>query len=40
LKGVDLRDPLKPRTPEEDQATTFPDTSVMVTTVLLNVDCT
>src|SRR5688572_19719313 len=37
-KGVDLREPLKPRTPADDHATTFPDTSVMVTTVLLNVD--
>src|SRR4051812_5943439 len=37
-KGVDLREPLKPRTPADDQATTFPDTSVMVTIVLLNVD--
>src|SRR5271165_4693283 len=28
--GVDLRLPLKPRAPAEDQATTFPETSVMV----------
>src|SRR6266481_3049819 len=34
--GVDLREPLKPLTPDDDQATTFPDTSVMVTMVLLN----
>jgi hypothetical protein len=34
--GVDLRDPLKPLTPADDQATTFPETSVMVTIVLLN----
>src|SRR5271166_3293656 len=36
--GVDLRLPLKPRAPAEDQATTFPETSVMVMMVLLNVD--
>src|SRR5688572_2823056 len=36
--GVDLREPLKPRTPADDQETTLPETSVMVTTVLLNVD--
>src|SRR5215471_19400840 len=35
-KGVDLREPLKPRTPADDQATTFPETSVIVTMVLLN----
>src|SRR5215831_8312058 len=35
-KGVDLRDPLKPFTPADDHATTFPETSVMVTMVLLN----
>src|SRR5262245_56674054 len=35
-KGVDLREPLKPFTPADDHATTFPDTSVMVTMVLLN----
>src|ERR1051325_7861917 len=34
--GVDLREPLKPFTPADDQATTLPDTSVMVTIVLLN----
>src|SRR4029078_9425185 len=34
-KGVDLREPLNPFTPEDDQATTFPETSVMVTIVLL-----
>src|SRR6476659_1513989 len=33
--GVDLREPLKPFTPADDQATTFPETSVMVTMVLL-----
>src|SRR5438128_198775 len=37
-KGVDLREPLNPRTPADDQATTLPDTSVIVTTVLLKVD--
>jgi hypothetical protein len=36
--GVLLRDPLKPRDPALDQATVFPFTSVIVTTVLLNVD--
>src|SRR5262249_17395390 len=36
--GVDLREPLNPRTPADDQAMTLPDTSVMVTIVLLNVD--
>src|SRR5512134_3343762 len=36
--GVDLREPLKPRTPADDHATTFPETSVIVTMVLLNVD--
>src|ERR1700761_8637110 len=35
--GVDLREPLKPREPAEDHATVLPFTSVMVTTVLLNV---
>src|SRR4051812_13948025 len=35
-KGVDLRDPLNPFTPADDHATTFPDTSVMLTMVLLN----
>src|SRR5215471_20307872 len=34
--GVDLREPLNPFTPADDQATTFPETSVMVTIVLLN----
>src|ERR1700722_13333287 len=37
-KGVLLREPLNPRDPALDQATVFPFTSVMVTTVLLNVD--
>src|SRR5262250_948744 len=36
--GVDLREPLKPRAPALDQATVLPLTSVIVTTVLLNVD--
>src|SRR3954453_16420295 len=36
--GVDLREPLKPRTPADAHDTTFPETSVMVTMVLLNVD--
>src|SRR5512140_591890 len=36
--GVDLREPLKPREPADDHATEFPFTSVIVTTVLLNVD--
>src|SRR5579872_3172846 len=36
--GVLLRDPLKPREPALDHATVLPFTSVMVTTVLLNVD--
>src|SRR4051812_42184511 len=36
-KGVDLRDPLKPRAPADDQESTFPLTSVMVMMVLLNV---
>ena len=34
----DFRLPLKPRAPAEDQARTFPDTSVIVTLVLLKVD--
>src|SRR5450432_1898829 len=34
--GVDLREPLKPFTPDDDQATTLPETSVIVTIVLLN----
>ena len=33
-----LRDPLNPREPALDHATVLPFTSVMVTTVLLNVD--
>src|SRR3954452_13619127 len=36
-KGVDLRDPLNPRAPADDQESTFPLTSVMVMMVLLNV---
>src|SRR5215470_19326687 len=36
--GVDLREPLKPREPALDHATVLPFTSVMLTTVLLNVD--
>src|SRR4051812_6058059 len=36
-KGVDLRDPLKPRAPADDHDSTFPLTSVMVMIVLLNV---
>src|SRR6476661_8370618 len=36
--GVDLREPLKPRLPALDHATVLPLTSVIVTTVLLNVD--
>jgi len=35
-KGVDLREPLNPFTPDDDHDTTLPDTSVMVTIVLLN----
>src|SRR6476661_9187447 len=35
--GVDLREPLKPHVPELDHATTFPETSVIETIVLLNV---
>ena len=34
--GVDLREPLNPFTPDDDQASTLPDTSVIVTIVLLN----
>src|SRR6266446_3147545 len=37
-KGVDLRLPLKPRAPADDQEITFPDTSEMVMMVLLKVD--
>src|SRR5262245_12758130 len=36
--GVDLREPLKPRTPADDHETTLPETSVIVTIVLLTVD--
>jgi len=36
--GVDLRDPLKPTCPEEDQEITAPDGSVMDTMVLLKFD--
>ena len=36
--GVDLREPLKPTWPEEAQAITAPDGSVMDTMVLLKVD--
>src|SRR5262249_7668740 len=36
-KGVDLRLPLKPRAPADDQEITFPETSVMVMMVLLKV---
>src|ERR1041384_330676 len=36
--GVDLRLPLKPRAPADDQEMTFPETSVMVMIVLLKVD--
>src|SRR5678810_933822 len=36
--GVDLREPLKPHAPADDQEITFPDTSVMVTIVLLKVE--
>src|SRR4029077_6666663 len=35
--GVDLREPLNPRAPADDQERTFPETSVMVMMVLLNV---
>src|SRR5213592_736684 len=35
-RSVDLREPLKPFTPDDDHATTLPETSVMVTMVLLN----
>jgi len=37
-KGVDLRDPLKPRTPAEAHERTLPLTSVTVTKVLLKVE--
>src|SRR5262249_36103174 len=36
--GVDLREPLKPRAPADDHAMALPLMSVIVTTVLLNVD--
>jgi len=36
--GVDLREPLKPTTPDDDQLRTAPVGSVMVTMVLLKVD--
>src|ERR1700738_2017326 len=36
--GVDLREPLNPRAPADDQATALPLMSVIVTTVLLKVD--
>src|SRR5690606_24089721 len=35
-KGVDLREPLKPMVPDEDQASVLPWASVMVIIVLLN----
>src|SRR5512141_716886 len=35
--GVDLREPLNPRAPADDQLITFPETSVIVIIVLLNV---
>src|SRR5690348_3323247 len=35
-KGVDLREPLKPCWPDDDQAMVLPWASVMVTIVLLN----
>src|SRR5512140_1755600 len=35
--GVDLREPLNPRAPADDQLSTFPETSVIVIMVLLNV---
>ena len=34
--GVDLREPLKPCWPDDDQAMVLPCASVMVTIVLLN----
>jgi hypothetical protein len=37
-KGVDFLDPLNPRQPALDHETTLPEGSVIVTTVLLNVD--
>ena len=38
--GVDLRDPLNPIIPDEDQEIAFPAVSVMVTIVLLKVAAT
>ena len=38
--GVDLRDPLKPCAPADDQAIVLPWASVMVMMVLLNVELT
>src|ERR1700753_376233 len=38
--GVDLREPLKPIMPAEDQLTALPSVSVMVTMVLLKVAAT
>src|SRR5699024_8773972 len=38
-KGVDLREPLKPRAPALLQAMVFPCSSVIVTIVLLKVEC-
>ena len=38
-KAVDFREPLKPAVPALPQQTTAPDRSVMVTMVLLKVDC-
>src|SRR5512140_2907166 len=37
-KGVDLREPLKPRAPALDHAITFPETSQIVIIVLLKVE--
>src|SRR5271163_1940516 len=39
-KGVDLREPLKPIVPAEDQEMVLPCASVMVIIVLLNVELT
>jgi hypothetical protein len=36
--GVDLREPLKPREPDDDHEIALPLMSVIVTTVLLKVD--
>jgi hypothetical protein len=38
--GVDLREPLKPLAPADDQAIALPCASVMVIMVLLNVEFT